>query len=102
VKRARPNPLDVYGASKLSAEHFISTYRHNYGLDYCIFRYANIYGPRQDPKGEAGVVAIFTGAMLEGRPTVINGDGTQQRDFTYVGDIARANGAGSESRQRHL
>jgi UDP-glucose 4-epimerase len=85
------NPLDVYGASKLSSEHFIDTYRHNYGLDYCVLRYGNIYGPRQDPKGEAGVVAIFTGAMIEGRPTIINGDGTQQRDFTYVGDIARAN-----------
>jgi UDP-glucose 4-epimerase len=86
-----PRPLDPYGASKLSCEHFIDTYRHNYGLDYCILRYANIYGPRQDPRGEAGVVAIFTGAMLEGRPTIINGDGTQQRDFLYVEDVARAN-----------
>jgi UDP-glucose 4-epimerase len=86
-----PHPLDPYGASKLSCEHFIETYRHNYGLDYCILRYGNIYGPRQDPKGEAGVVAIFTGAMLESKPTVINGDGTQARDFTFGPDIARAN-----------
>jgi len=86
-----PHPLDPYGSSKLSGEHFIDNYRHNHGLEYCILRYANIYGPRQDPRGEAGVVAIFTGAMLENRPTIINGDGTQQRDFLYVGDVARAN-----------
>jgi len=86
-----PRPLDVYGASKLAGEYFIDTYRHNYGLDYCVLRYANIYGPRQDPRGEAGVVAIFTGAMLAGRPVIINGDGLQERDFTYVEDIARAN-----------
>ena len=84
-------PLDPYGASKLACEGFIDTYRHNYGLNYTILRYANVYGPRQDPFGEAGVVAIFAGGMLAGRPLTINGDGLQQRDFVYVGDIARAN-----------
>ena len=84
-------PLDPYGASKLAGEGFIATYRHNYGLEFCVLRYANVYGPRQDPDGEAGVVAIFTGAMLRGRPVTINGDGLQQRDFVYVGDVARAN-----------
>ena len=84
-------PLDPYGASKLACEGFIDTYRHNYGLSYAILRYANVYGPRQDPFGEAGVVAIFAGGMPAGRPVTINGDGLQQRDFVYVGDIARAN-----------
>ncbi len=84
-------PLDPYGASKAACEHFIDTYRHNYGLNYALLRYGNVYGPRQDPLGEAGVVAIFVGAMLAGRPTVINGDGLQQRDFVYVGDVAQAN-----------
>jgi UDP-glucose 4-epimerase len=94
-----PHPLDPYGASKLACEFFMETFRHNFGLEYCALRYGNVYGPRQDPLGEAGVVAIFTGKMLRGEPAIINGDGLQQRDFVYVGDIARANvlalGAGS-------
>jgi UDP-glucose 4-epimerase len=86
-----PHPLDPYGVSKLACEHYLYTYRHNYGLDYCALRYGNVYGPRQNPHGEAGVVAIFADRMLNGRETVINGDGRQRRDFVYVGDIARAN-----------
>ncbi len=85
------HPLDPYGASKLACETFIATYRHNYRLETVILRYANVYGPRQDPYGEAGVVAIFAAAMLEGRPVTINGDGLQSRDFVYVGDVAAAN-----------
>lgn len=85
------NPLDPYGASKHTVEHYLFIYKHNYGLDYASLRYPNVYGPRQDPHGEAGVVAIFTGKMLAGEPCTINGDGTQQRDFVYVGDVARAN-----------
>jgi UDP-glucose 4-epimerase len=85
------NPLDPYGASKHAVEHYLFLYRHNFGLDYASLRYPNVYGPRQDPHGEAGVVAIFTGKMLAGEPCTINGDGTQQRDFVYVGDVARAN-----------
>ena len=84
-------PLDPYGASKHHVEHYLYLYRQNYGLDYTILRYANVYGPRQDPLGEAGVVAIFTGKMLTGGHPVINGSGEQERDFVYVGDIARAN-----------
>ena len=84
-------PLDPYGASKHYVEHYLYLYRQNYGLDYTILRYANVYGPRQDPLGEAGVVAIFTGKMLTGGHPVINGSGEQERDFVYVGDIARAN-----------
>lgn len=85
------NPLDPYGASKHTVEHYLFIYKHNYGLDYASLRYPNVYGPRQDPHGEAGVVAIFTGKMLIGESCTINGDGTQQRDFVFVGDIARAN-----------
>jgi len=85
------NPLDPYGASKHHVEHYLYLYRANYGLSYTVLRYPNVYGPRQDPHGEAGVVAIFTARMLKGEPTVINGDGTQERDFAFVGDVARAN-----------
>ncbi len=85
------NPLDPYGASKHAVEHYLYLYRHNYGLSYVSLRYPNVYGPRQDPLGEAGVVAIFTGLMLRGKQPTINGSGEQQRDFVYVGDIARAN-----------
>jgi UDP-glucose 4-epimerase len=84
-------PICQYGASKHTVEHYLYMYRENYGLDYVVLRYPNVYGPRQDPHGEAGVVAIFTGQMLDGEPVVINGDGEQQRDFVYVGDCARAN-----------
>lgn len=85
------NPLDPYGASKHAVEHYLFLYRHNYGLSYTVLRYPNVYGPRQDPYGEAGVVAIFAAAMLHGRPLTINGSGEQQRDFLYVGDVAAAN-----------
>jgi UDP-glucose 4-epimerase len=85
------NPLDNYGASKHAVEHYLYLYQHNYGLNYVSLRYPNVYGPRQDPWGEAGVVAIFTGRILKGQPCIINGDGTQQRDFVYVGDVASAN-----------
>lgn len=85
------NPLDPYGASKHAVEHYLFLYQHNYGLTYTVLRYPNVYGPRQDPYGEAGVVAIFTAAMQAGRPVTINGSGEQQRDFLYVGDVAAAN-----------
>ena len=84
-------PLDPYGASKHHVVHYLYLYRRNYGLEYTILRYPNVYGPRQDPLGEAGVVAIFTGQMLTGRHPVIFGSGEQQRDFVYVTDVARAN-----------
>jgi UDP-glucose 4-epimerase len=85
------NPICQYGASKHTVEHYLYMYKVNYGLDYSVLRYPNVYGPRQDPHGEAGVVAIFTGQMLRGDQVVINGDGEQERDFVYVGDCARAN-----------
>ena len=85
------NPLDPYGASKHHVEHYLFLYRANYGLAYTVLRYPNVFGPRQDPLGEAGVVAIFTNKMLRGEPAVINGTGEQERDFVYVSDVARAN-----------
>jgi UDP-glucose 4-epimerase len=85
------NPICQYGASKHTVEHYLFMYHVNYGLNYTVLRYPNVYGPRQDPHGEAGVVAIFAGKMLAGEPVTINGDGEQTRDFVYVGDCAYAN-----------
>ncbi len=85
------NPLDPYGASKHHVEHYLRIYRTHFGIDYTILRFANVYGPRQDPLGEAGVVAIWTHLMLKGEQAVINGSGEQERDFVYVEDTARAN-----------
>jgi UDP-glucose 4-epimerase len=85
------NPICPYGASKHTVEHYLYMYHELYDLDYVVLRYPNVYGPRQDPHGEAGVVAIFTGQMLKGEQVVINGDGEQERDFVFVGDCARAN-----------
>jgi UDP-glucose 4-epimerase len=85
------HPICPYGVSKHAVEHYLAMYSANYGLDYIVLRYGNVYGPRQDPMGEAGVVAIFAGQMLKGEQVVINGDGEQERDFVYVGDCAEAN-----------
>jgi len=85
------HPICQYGASKYTVEHYLYLYQHIYGLEYVILRYANVYGPRQNPHGEAGVVAIFTGRMLANQQIVINGDGEQQRDFVHVTDCAQAN-----------
>jgi UDP-glucose 4-epimerase len=85
------NPICQYGASKHTIEHYLYIYQQVHGLPYVVLRYANVYGPRQNPHGEAGVVAIFTGKMLSGGEVVVNGDGEQQRDFVYVGDCAQAN-----------
>ncbi|MEW6179850.1 MAG: NAD-dependent epimerase/dehydratase family protein [Chloroflexota bacterium] len=84
-------PICQYGATKYMTEMYLYMYRYMYGLDYVIFRYPNVYGPRQDPKGEAGVIAIFTGLMSRNEPVTIHGDGLQERDFVYVQDVAEAN-----------
>jgi UDP-glucose 4-epimerase len=84
-------PVSPYGASKLSAEVYLRTFHALHGLSYAALRYANVYGPRQDPYGEAGVVAIFSQRLLRGELARINGDGKQTRDFVYVGDVADAN-----------
>ncbi len=84
-------PLSPYGLSKRVGELYLDLVGRTAGLDYTILRYANAYGPRQDPHGEAGVVAIFTGLMMRGEQCTIDGDGEQEKDYVYVGDIARAN-----------
>ncbi len=83
--------MSSYGVSKHTPEHYLMMYRQLYNLDYTILRYANVYGPRQDPKGEGGVIAIFVDKMLNGERPVIYGDGEQTRDFVYVEDIVKAN-----------
>jgi UDP-glucose 4-epimerase len=87
----RCRPLSPYGVAKLAIEAYLFFYKMQYGIDYMALRYSNVYGPRQDPHGEAGVVAIFCGRLLAGRPCTIYGDGEQTRDYVYVGDVARAN-----------
>jgi UDP-glucose 4-epimerase len=84
-------PVSPYGVAKLATEAYLFFYKVQYGVDYVALRYANVYGPRQDPHGEAGVVAIFCGRLLEGQPCTIFGDGGQTRDYVYVGDVVRAN-----------
>ncbi len=85
------NPVSPYGVSKRAGELYAFFYQAEYQLPFVALRYANVYGPRQDPHGEAGVVAIFSGKMLRGEPVTVNGDGKQTRDYVYVGDVARAN-----------
>ena len=84
-------PMSYYGVSKFTPELYIKTFAHLYGLAYTILRYANVYGIRQDPKGEGGVVSIFTDKLRRGEMPCIYGDGEQTRDFIYVADIAAAN-----------
>jgi UDP-glucose 4-epimerase len=84
-------PLCPYGASKYTFELYLYMFKELYGMDYTVIRYPNVFGPRQDPFGEAGVVAIFIGQMLAGKQVTVNGSGEQVRDFVYVADCARAN-----------
>ncbi|MBX6363483.1 MAG: NAD-dependent epimerase/dehydratase family protein [Gemmatimonadetes bacterium] len=84
-------PLSPYGVTKLAAEYYLHYYHRVHGLEYVALRYANVYGPRQDPHGEAGVVAIFSTRLLRGEPVTIYGDGNQTRDYVYVGDVVAAN-----------
>ena len=91
-------PVSHYGASKAASELHLGVYRAGHGTRVAALRYANVYGPRQDPRGEAGVVAIFCGRLLEGRPCTVNGDGGQTRDYVFVGDVARANLLAAERR----
>ncbi len=84
-------PVSPYGISKLCGEHYLSYYQRMSGMQVVSMRYGNVYGPRQDPNGEAGVVAIFIQRMLSGEQPVINGNGRQTRDFVYVDDVVDAN-----------
>ena len=84
------DPESPYAISKLAAEYYLAYYGRTHGIDSVALRFGNVYGPRQDPHGEAGVVAIFCTRILDGKPLTIFGDGMQTRDYVYVGDVARA------------
>jgi UDP-glucose 4-epimerase len=84
-------PESPYGTTKLASEHYLRFWKDMYGLEFTSLRYGNVYGPRQDPTGEAGVIAIFARAILLREPVRIDWDGEQQKDYVYVGDVARAN-----------
>jgi len=84
-------PISPYGAAKAAVENYLFSYRKTFGLKSVILRYANVYGPRQDPAGEAGVVSIFTSALIAGRGVTIFGNGEQVRDYVFVKDVAHAN-----------
>jgi UDP-glucose 4-epimerase len=84
-------PISPYGLSKLSVERYLNFYKEQYGLKSIVFRYGNVFGPRQNPNGEAGVVAIFFNRLLQGKIPIINGDGQQTRDYIFIRDIVHAN-----------
>jgi len=84
-------PISPYGITKLTTEKYLFFYNLSYGLKFTVLRYANVYGPRQNPHGEAGVVAIFSKKMLKREQPKINGEGTQTRDYVFVGDVVKAN-----------
>lgn len=84
-------PISPYGITKMVTEHYLRYYAEAKGLRYTVHRYGNVYGPRQDPTGEAGVIAIFAKQILSGETVRIDWDGKQQKDYVYVGDVARAN-----------
>ena len=84
-------PICAYGVAKYCAEQYLEYFKRLYGIERVILRYANVYGPRQDPLGEAGVIAIFTGKILRGEPITIFGDGNQTRDYIFIEDVVSAN-----------
>ena len=96
-----PRPMAAYGTSKLCAETYCGWYERLYGLSTVTLRYGNVYGPRQDPLGEAGVIAIFCGRLMSGTRPTIYGDGRQTRDYTYVADIVAANLAAASHPEAH-
>jgi len=87
----KEEPLSPYGVSKRAGELYLNYYHEQYGINYIALRYANVYGPRQNPHGESGVVAIFSEMLAQNQQPVINGDGTHTRDYVYVKDVAQAN-----------
>ncbi len=91
VEPTHEEPISPYGIAKLSIENYLYYYYKVHGLKYVALRYANVYGPRQDPLGEAGVIAVFTNQLLKGEKSAINGDGKQTRDYVFVKDVATAN-----------
>jgi UDP-glucose 4-epimerase len=98
---ADERPLSFYGAAKLSAEKYVATHARLYELPHAVVRYANVYGPRQDPHGEGGVIAIFGKRALAGTAPTVFGDGEQTRDYVYVGDVVAATVAAGEYTREH-
>jgi UDP-glucose 4-epimerase len=95
------SPLSPYAVTKHVAEEYLKVYHYIYDLEWIALRYANVYGPRQDPHGEAGVIAIFAGNMLKNEVCKINGDGSHTRDYVYVGDVVRANILAVNKKTKH-
>lgn len=93
----KEEPLSPYGVSKRAGELYLNYYHEQYGLPYIVLRYSNVYGPRQNPHGESGVIAIFSEMIAEGKQPVINGDGTHTRDYVYIDDVVKANVAAVDS-----
>lgn len=91
-------PVSHYGAAKAAGELYLGVFRASHGIPFAALRYSNVYGPRQDPHGEAGVVAIFCGRLLDGKPCAVYGDGRQTRDYVFAADVARANLLAAERR----
>lgn len=91
TEEMKEEPLSPYGVSKRSVELYLNYYHEQYGIPYISLRYANVYGPRQNPHGESGVIAIFSEMIADGKQPIINGDGTHTRDYVYVTDVAAAN-----------
>jgi UDP-glucose 4-epimerase len=95
-EKSPQRPVSPYGITKMVVEHYLRVFKADHGLDYTALRYGNVYGPRQDPNGEAGVISIFIGKFLGGESVRIDWDGEQTRDYIYVGDVVRANLAALE------
>lgn len=92
-------PISPYGVTKLASENYLYFYYRSYGIHFIALRYSNVYGPRQNPYGEAGVVAIFANKLLSGQTPVINGDGLQTRDYIYVSDVVKSNLVALETKE---
>ena len=90
-EKAPKAQVSGYGVSKLNGENYLFAFRKLFGIEGAALRYSNVFGPRQDPNGEAGVVAVFCSRILAGEPLTVFGDGLQTRDYVYAGDVARAN-----------
>ncbi|MBD3250109.1 MAG: NAD-dependent epimerase/dehydratase family protein [Candidatus Pacebacteria bacterium] len=91
VETMKEKPLSPYGVSKRAGELYLNYYCEQYGIPYISLRYSNVYGPRQNPHGESGVIAIFSEMIAQGKQPTINGDGTHTRDYVYIDDVAKAN-----------
>ncbi len=97
TEEMKEEPLSPYGVSKRAGELYLNYYHEQYGIPHIVLRYSNVYGPRQNPHGESGVIAIFSEMIAEGKQPIINGDGTHTRDYVYIDDVVKANVAAVDS-----